>query len=370
MNTSNATSIISNFTSPPPSAPVSGFAPDFHTTLIIIAITIVLVNGFVIYLFAKWLPGHQPGNWLLLSLACADLMTGLVALPLVIITAARLLSDLSRRTVTFVMILTDITTVTSSYATIFSLCAIASERYIFLCNPLSHRSWISTKRARIITLLIWLWAIIFALIPLTWGHQMFQQYHSMADQELIVNADKIYSIVSIILFYFIPLALLTVAFIKMFVTIHHLTKTQIYFGSERNGLTDTTAKPKTSVRSKNKRRLSGRDKRAAILFATMVSMFIISWTPYMTVRLLADFSYKFPKMPKAFIEIMVILRSITSILNPILYTLRTVAFQEALKKSGLGSDKLKKIKLCPFNRKKDEDDMLVEPAFATQQSLL
>ena len=282
----------------------------YEKLLIAITVCILTINVYVASLFIRKPSLRQNSSLLLLSLTMADLFTGFVTVPLNI--AVKPIKALGFQTAKFFFIFADIATVVSASLTILSLCAVTADRYARLCYPMKHL--ILVRRNRIVALFcfIWITAFGFAFIPLSWLYKVLQPNPSKETQEMVNNMDTKYSIAGAVLFA-IPIIGLTIAFVRMFYAIRKL-------GSDEQRL---------SIERDQEERRRIRERKAIVLFGSMFILFAFCWVPWITLRPFV-LTPAFDEIPKDLLNILVVIRFLTSVLNPVLYTLHEQNFYRAL----------------------------------------
>ena len=276
--------------------------------LIAIAACIVIMNSYVVSVFFRKKNLRRNSSLLLLSLALADLFTGLVTVPLII--AGTALRQIDFHQFIIVFLLGDVATVLSASLTILSLCAITMDRYARLCFPVRH--FVLLQRQRVITVfcMIWVVAISYSLIPFAWLYMILQDNPSEETYKTVISHDTRYATAGAIIF-IVPVLGLTAAFMHMFYAIQKL-------GS--NERRRSTGKYEESLRRK-------RERKAVIIFVLMFAAFVICWAPWIILRPFSD--DVFSKIPVHFLNVVMLIRFLTSIFNPLMYTLQEAEFSRA-----------------------------------------
>lgn len=282
----------------------------YESLLIPIAVCIVIINIYVTSLFIRKRSLRKSSSLLLFSLTMADLFTGTVTVPLLI--ASTPLQKLNFEKFKIVFILGDVATVMSASLIIMSLCAVTADRYFRLCHPIKHM--ILTRRNRVLTLFcaIWSIAIIYSLIPFSWLYQVLKRNPSLGTYARVDELDTRYSIVGAAIFA-VPVCGLTIAFARMFYAIHKL-------GCHEQRLSTDTS---------HEQRRQKRERKAIIVFSLMFVLFIICWAPWILLRPFA-MNAAFNEIPVALLNALMLIRFLTAIFNPLLYTFHEHDFHRAL----------------------------------------
>ena len=279
----------------------------YEKLLITIATGIIIINIYVTSLFVRKPSLRKNSSLLLFSLTMADLFTGFVTVPL--ITAAK---PAKPPYAVFLHIFGDIATVLSASLTIMSLCAVTADRYVRLCYPMKHMMVVRRKRIVALFIFIWIVAFVYALIPLSWLYRVLKANSSNATYKAVDKMDTRYSIIGAALFA-IPILGLTMAFLRMFYAIRKLGQDE----------------QRISLEMGQEERRRKRERKAIVLFGSMFSLFIICWVPWITLRPFVSTAV-FAEIPEVLLNILVVTRFLSSLLNPVLYTLHEQNFYRAL----------------------------------------
>ena len=263
---------------------------------IILALLIIAVNLCVIVIVWKKNDLHKWQNYLLVSLAFSDLSTGLFGLPTAL--ACTLETSMTRGCIICSVSYTF--TKFISISTILHLLTITYERFMSIVYPLRHRR---AKHVyfKLALVAIWSISVTVAVVPFSW-----------MDPEACNDTKKhwlVYNVMTLILFLLIPMILFIYAFVSMFLAARiHIRKQ----GRLRARQVSVPEENPTALR---------KEARVAIIFAVMWIIFVICWGPYFASNILDDMEEVGENLPKTFIEAADVLRCLTSLLNPILYSL-------------------------------------------------
>ncbi len=275
------------------------YDPFFHTSLIILSILTSAHNLFVIALYIKETSLQNITNFLLINLSCCDLLTGSILLPLIVASACISNPPLNFATSVF----TDLSIV----ATVLSLVAVVTERYIHLCHPFQHGTFVSKRRARFLVVFIWLLATLISILPLIWSLETLASQDKKQPTAEFIKAYQIHSIVLLIVFFITPTILLIFALLAMFCTVNRLNRSDF------------------TVSAMNKRR---RGRRVSIIFTAMYLSMVICWTPLIILRLLIDLEVDIQGLQRWVFELFLFLKAVPSFTNPFLYVWCKVDFRK------------------------------------------
>uniref|UniRef100_A0A3P8V2V7 G-protein coupled receptors family 1 profile domain-containing protein n=1 Tax=Cynoglossus semilaevis TaxID=244447 RepID=A0A3P8V2V7_CYNSE len=138
-----------------PSQPYSE-AMIIYTVLSSISLVTVVLNLLVIISISHFRQLHTPTNLLMFSLAVADLLVGLLLMPVEIIyvEACWLLGDI----LCILYYIVDYIITSSSVA---SMVFISIDRYIAICDPLHYSTKVTKRRAKILVCLSWVCSFLY-----------------------------------------------------------------------------------------------------------------------------------------------------------------------------------------------------------------
>ena len=284
--------------------------------LLPLAVFIVLVNSLVVALFAKRPRLRTPQNHFLLGLAVSDLLTGLLNIPLVLVFF--LCPPPCDSTPQFLRFLLPVCHNFSAVLAAYQILAITAERFSAIRRPLQHRSF-GKKRARWLLAAIWLVSAAIAF-------SQFLFYGKPVDPEPRQIFQLVHSIFCIVAVFLLPFTFMIFAHCVMFKTI---SLSGSFAVNESKRLQEEHYEEKAR-----------RDRKCLIIFATMAAIYAVCWLPWFVVTVLINM------MPFGWVggnalgkapQIFAIVRYLSSIINPIIYTFFKRDFQAALKGEVLGS---------------------------------
>lgn len=301
---------MNNSTASTPLPPNNGKAA--LKSLLPIALSITLANGVVFALFCTKKNLRTSSNYLLLGLAICDFLTGAINIPYFIVFSFDVVPPASASHKDFsywLFILHTLMAVSAAY----HILVITAEKYLAIVRPLKH--YLVTKKMALKLLAgIWITSASIAVIPLLWKNSQSRLY-------LIVHSS-----ICLVVVFILPYAFMIYAYIVMFKAV---TSRRRPSSTQR----DTSRLHKKSIH----------DQKCILVFAAMAVAFVFCWLPYFTVALLANIEIHLksnisnPILKAA--EVFALVRYMTSIINPLLYTFFKRDFWQALrnlhvKKSG------------------------------------
>ena len=268
-----------------------------------IASIIIVVNMMVFIVFLKTKKLRTPANYILFSLAINDFMAGALNIPLFIIVFFTPIITSSTVRFHLGFLLTVVHTLTAIIS-VYHIVIATLEKYLSIIRPITHRL---VNKATVIKVLLMVWFLgsVIAFIPFAW---IKKTLHPEGAKYFIG-----YVIFCFTAVFLLPFGFMMYAFIKMFRAISK--------GAGQCGTNKT--------RKRHKKKLA-RERKCIILFVSMATTFSICWFPWFLLSLL--FSLRFePKALEVPSHVFVLVRYITSVINPLLYSLLRPDFYAAMK---------------------------------------
>ncbi|XP_056314638.1 adenosine receptor A2b [Danio aesculapii] len=279
-------------------------------------------------------------NYFLVSLAVADILVGCLAIPFAITISIGLRSDFygCLFLACFVLVLTQ--------SSIFSLLAVAIDRYLAVKIPLRYRELVTGKRAREIITILWILSFIIGLIPFVgWNRKdlacsrnksgSLQTSNSSDDDAeetktgflqscyLECFFEKVVDMSYMVYFNFFgcvlpPLLIMLGIYAKIFTV-------------ARKQLRQIELKCSVSNGENQHHGLLQREIRAAKSLSIIVGLFALCWLPVHILNCLTLF-YSELKKPSFIMNIAIILSHANSAVNPIIYAYRIREFRVTFRK--------------------------------------
>lgn len=285
--------------------------------LLPIAVLIVVVNGVVFLLFAKEKRLRTPTNYLLFSLAVCDFMTGLINVPLTIIVLMKVMAPPPGLILGFFLVVLHNLVVV---LVVYHIFAITAERYYSVVFPFRHRLQMTKKSSLKIVGIIWLAAIIISFLPVTW----FRMFLYSPENGILTVTLKIQTghvIFCIVFVFLLPYVFIVYSQINMFRKIKEGTP---------NFSAGTGERRDSSVYRK-----AQDNKRCVIIFSLMAFVYGICWFPWYTISLFYNLWFPLNEVTNIimleFSHAFLVIRYLTSIVNPLLYTFVKTDFHKAFK---------------------------------------
>lgn len=244
---------------------------------------------------------RTPSNYLLLSLAISDFFTGLINIPLFLsfsvfmLNFAKPVLELQNASHVFHNVI--------SFSIAYHITAVTADKYLAVVNPFG-RIMRTEKTALKIALVVWFWSILLGSAPAYWFNRWFKGDH-FADR-----LQASYNIFCLVIVFLVPFTFILYAYCIMFKAI-----------ASRPGLIQTEQPKGTKTFNK-----ATNEKKCLIILMSMAIAFAICWLPWFLMMLLysliniqwIDLEVVTPLQPMA--HIFLIVRYLSSAINPLLYT--------------------------------------------------
>lgn len=278
--------------------------------LVLMAVSIVIINCFVVFLVWKKKVLRSPANICLTSLACLDVLSGSCAIPLVI---ACTVLERDYMHVGWRCLIMDLMSRMLSISAILHLLVIAVERYVVIVRHVRPDNFLSLKKYVVIVSAVWFIPSCASLI------QLSLLKDGVPHLVLISQREIIYDIVCIFGFVCVPLLIIIVAYAKVFCVLRRHTK-------EIEKQTMLFASYSRQQRHKHK------EKRATLIYVSMIGFYILGWFPYFLISLSIDLGggQMIAKIPPWVNTAFMFCRFSSSLVDPILYTFFKQDFKEAI----------------------------------------
>lgn len=274
---------------------------------------IVFVNGVVFLLFAKNKRLRTPTNYFLFGLAVCDFLTGLINIPLTIIVFTRVMAPPAGVVVGFFGVVLQSMLVV---LVVYHIFIITAERYFSIIHPFRHRWKITKSSVLKLIFVVWLAAIVIAFLPVTWFYRFIYYQEDVTAATLQIQTG--HNIFCIVFVFLLPYVLII------------YFQVSLYRKIRQGMLVSKREKQKYTVNRK-----VHNVRRSMMIFGLMAFLYAICWFPWYVISFFS--SLWFPLSEEArrtlskFAHAFLIVRYLTSIVNPVLYTFFKRDFQETFK---------------------------------------
>ncbi|KAM9320332.1 adenosine receptor A2b [Gastrophryne carolinensis] len=287
---------------------------------VVIAVLSIAGNVLVCWAVAINSTLKNATNYFLVSLAVADIAVGLLAIPFAITISIGLETDFHSCLflACFVLVLTQ--------SSIFSLLAVAIDRYLAIKIPLRYKSLVTGKRARSVIAVFWILSFIIGLTPLMGWNSMKADCSS--NQTTCHNStvsclfEQVVPMTYMVYFNFfgcvlLPLLIMLVIYIKIFMV-------------ARKQLRQIELK---CVGADTSRTTLQKEVNAAKSLSIIVGLFAFCWLPIHILNCITLFDKDFHKTkPDWAMYMAIILSHANSVVNPIIYAYKIRDFRYTFRK--------------------------------------
>ncbi|XP_028269906.1 adenosine A2a receptor a [Parambassis ranga] len=301
-----------------PDDPAAASAASAAYIVLELLIAVLSVLGNVLVCWAVGLNSNLQSitNFFVVSLAVADIAVGVLAIPFAIVISTGFCSNFygCLFIACFVVILTQ--------SSIFSLLAIAIDRYIAIKIPLRYNSLVTGQRAQGIIAICWILSIIIGLTPMMGWHKQPQSVNSTCPhglmkclfEEVVVMEYMVYfNFFACVL---IPLLLMLAIYLCIFMAARHQLK-----------LIEVKA-----VHGEKSRSTLQKEVQAAKSLAIIVGLFAVCWLPLHIINCFTLFCRHCPRPPLWIINVAIILSHANSVVNPFIYAYRIREFRQTFRR--------------------------------------
>lgn len=281
------------------------------------AFFIVIANSLVLWLIRRKRRLRTTTNFMLASLAASDLLTGLLAIPMVIACSTTEITDLC--------VAMDILNRFLAFSSVGHLMLLSIDRYIRVTKLLQYPSIVTEDRVGWMLASVWVFALVASMVQLVWILGFLEE-----SEATLIRIDIGYGIFCLATVVVLPLLLMTMIYTKIFV---NLRRQSHEIHSE---LSSEQSSDRINV---GRRRLN--EKKIASLFIAMIAVFISGLFFYFLWGLMDDLEVKAlhsisqNAMNNITIAIL-FFRFLTALCNPLLCTFIKQDFLDALRSLGGG----------------------------------
>ncbi|XP_058478837.1 trace amine-associated receptor 13c-like [Solea solea] len=266
-----------------------------YVILSCISLLTVMLNLLVIIAISHFRQLHTTTNLLLLSLAVADFLVGLLLMPgqIILMTGCWFLGSL-------ICGLFNYLTYILTSASVGTVVLISVDRYVAICDPLSYSTKVTHQRVQISVCVCWACSLFYNGVILHVFLKNPDAYNSCYG-ECVVVLGFITGVVDLVLTFVGPIAVIVVLYIKVFVVAVSQARAM------RSHITAVTVQGSVTVNANQSVR------KAARILGIVVVVFVICFCPYFYPSL-TDTSPSF-----AFLNFGLWLLYCNSCINPVIY---------------------------------------------------
>ncbi|XP_026224688.1 trace amine-associated receptor 1-like [Anabas testudineus] len=271
-----------------------------------VSLLTVFLNLLVIISISYFRQLHNPTNLILLSLAVSDFLVGLLVMPLEILLTEPcwLLGDL-------VCVLYHMVPFITVTASVLNMVLISVDRYVAICDPLSHLTKITQKRVQCSVLLCWIYCVLYSFMFLLDNLKQPGRYNSCYGQCVI----NIMGALHLVLGFIIPISSIIILYMRVFVVAVSQAR------SMRSHIAAVKLQRSVTVTVKKS------ELKAARTLGVVVAVFLMCYCPYFCVSLSGS-ELIMTSSTNTFIHFLLFLNSC---LNPLIYAFFYPWFRKSVK---------------------------------------
>lgn len=299
-------------TSPnPPQAPAltaSNLGLILYLSFLIV--TALFGNGLLLTVIVKRQLLQNVHYYFILSLAASDFLNALLKIPTTILGRF----DRSWYPSYIVCYFTTPLGVLFGAASVFSLSAVAVNRYFVISSPLNYSDRMPPVLAKIILAVIWLSSFCLATPPVLWR-----------EKEAICRSGNISKehYISEVLYFFLALWLFVIVIPSVVMSVSYV---KIYLIARYHALQIDSQNQASSLQQQTKKRR--KDFKAAGVLAVIGGIFILCWFPFFVVQTVHKFGKR--KISPIYFNVFLCVMYTNSALDPILLFLFNAEIRRAL----------------------------------------
>ncbi|XP_048099787.1 adenosine A2a receptor a [Alosa alosa] len=286
---------------------------------LLIALFSVLGNLLVCWAVALNSNLQSITNFFVVSLAVADIAVGVLAIPFSIAISTGFCSNFYACLfiVCFVLVLTQ--------SSIFSLLAIAIDRYIAIKIPLRYNSLVTGQRAKGIIAVCWVLSVVIGLTPMLGWHKVNSEMaansscsegmmHCLFEEVVVMDYMVYFNFFACVL---VPLLLMLGIYLCIFMAARRQLK--------------CIEQKAVSCEHRSRSTLQ-REVQAAKSLAIIVGLFAVCWLPLHIINCFTLFCPQCAHAPDLVMYIAILLSHANSVINPFIYAYRIREFRHTFRR--------------------------------------
>ncbi|KAM4033043.1 melanopsin isoform 2-T2 [Anomaloglossus baeobatrachus] len=286
--------------------------------ILAVGITGTLGNFLVIYAFCRSRSLRSPANMFIINLAISDFCMSITQAPVFFATSLHkrwIFGEKGCELYAFCGALFGITSM-------ITLMVIAVDRYFVITRPLASIGVLSKKRAVLILVGVWLYALAWSLPPFFgWSAYVPEGLFTSCtwDYMTFTPSVRAYTMLLFCFVFFIPLFIIIYCYIFIFKAIKNTNRAVQKIGSDDN---------KESHKQYQKMKNEWKMAKIALI---VILLYVISWSPYSTVALVAFAGYSNMLTPYMN-SVPAVIAKASAIHNPIIYAITHPKYRMAIAK--------------------------------------
>ncbi|XP_018605680.2 opsin 4xa [Scleropages formosus] len=273
-------------------------------------------NALVMYAFYSNKKLRTPPNYFIMNLAVSDFLMAITQSPVFFTNCLFkewVFGELGCKMYAFCGALFGITSM-------INLLAISIDRYVVITKPLRAIQWTSKRRTCVVIALVWLYSLAWSLAPLLgWSSYIPEGLMTSCTWDYVTStpANKSYTLMLCCFVFFVPLGIISYCYLFMFLAIRRTSRDVEQLGTH---IRQSTLIQQQSIRTEW--------KLAKIAFVVII-VFVLSWSPYACVTLIAWAGYGSILSPYSKAVPAVIAKA-SAIYNPFIYAIIHSKYRDTL----------------------------------------
>uniref|UniRef100_UPI00358F4236 5-hydroxytryptamine receptor 5A n=1 Tax=Myxine glutinosa TaxID=7769 RepID=UPI00358F4236 len=296
------------------------------TLLALLTLTTFLCNCLVLFTIWRVRIFHRVPHNLVASMAVSDSLVAAVAMPLALVNETHRYRWLLGRLLCHLWISCDVLGCTAS---IWSVTAIALDRYWSIKDHLEYKLKMRRCISNLMIVLTWLMATSISVLPFIGWNEV---YTSADMDECFIKQAPLYSVLSTVGAFYLPLCVVFFVYWKIYKVTGFRQGThkqnsiiptmQIIENVKESKQSPRSAVPaghgRASFQPAKKLWNSRKDRRAALMVGILIGVFVLCWLPFFICELLKSLCSH--RIPHIWRSIFLWLGYSNSFFNPLIYT--------------------------------------------------
>ena len=291
----------------------------FEAFILIIICTVSIIGNttlFVLFLRSKTL--RTTSNGYLLNLAFADLLVSVLNMPVTVVTIIEQRWIFGETACTFL----GFTTMLSFVSSVMSLAMIAINRFYYVVRWKTYRSIFTLRNSVLFGAIVWLISLIASLPPL-FGWADYRYIPGKSHCFVFWRSGVTYMYVMLTICFFGPPTVMSLSYYHI---LRFTREARIRVGQH---LVSRNLKSDDEMASYGGcPRMTSEEVKITYTLLIVVACFMICWTPFVVTMFIAVY-YPQP-LPRSADIITLLLGYMNSMLNPMVYGIRSRAFRKAI----------------------------------------
>ncbi|XP_051971819.1 trace amine-associated receptor 13c-like [Xyrauchen texanus] len=269
----------------------------------------VFLNLLVIISISHFKKLHTPTNMLILSLAVADLLVGLIVIP---IEGIKLIETCWFFGDTYCGLFVTISGLLLS-ASLVHLILIAVDRYVAVCYPLLYPQKITITKTLMSICICWFSCLVYNF-AIVFNNRYFDTSHrTVCYGKCIVMFSPAWSLTDLTLSFIFPCIVIITLYLRIFYVVHRQVKAINSLVKGRKKVLESSARRKS-------------ESKAALTLGNVVTVYLLCWIPYYILSVTEQ-----TVISSTTITILTWALYINSGLNPLIYALFYSWFKLSIK---------------------------------------